>query len=369
MARSEPNVPAPPYAARRRRLVAALRTARVPALLVSNPANVTYLTGFESSNAFLLCTPTAAALITDFRYETAARTLAADQQLELLIAKDGLGRAVATFCRQHHIRTLAFEDDHLTVARYETLRRHVPNVRWRPARPWIMAARLVKDEGELATMRLAVRIAEQAFATIRDHEWIGLTEREAADLLEERLRAAARKWGAHAEPAFPFIVATGPNAAIPHHRPGATLIREGQILLVDWGARVTGYCSDMTRTLFLGTPDAQFKKVYSIVLKAQLAAIRTLKPGVTLKHVDAAARSIIAAAGHAAHFGHATGHRIGLEVHEGLKLAKNNPERARAGMITTIEPGIYLPGWGGVRIEDMVLVTPRGHEVLTALPK
>lgn len=368
MAPSAPDT-AKVYARRRTRVLRAMQAARVPALLVTNPVNVTYLTGFHSSNAALLLTPHATALITDFRYETAARALTTAQHLELLIAKDGMGKAIASWCQQQRVRSLAFEDDHLTVARFEVLKRRAPRVHWRPARPWIMAERLVKDEGELDTMRLAITVAEKGFATIRDHEWIGLTEIEAADLLADRVRAAARKLGVHAEPSFPFIVAAGPNAAIPHHYPGSTVIREGQMLIVDWGARVHDYCSDMTRTLFLGTPDPTFKKIYATVLKAQLAAIRTLRPGVTFKRVDAAARDIITAAGHGAHFGHATGHRIGLEVHEGIKLARNNPERARAGMVTTIEPGIYIPGWGGVRIEDMVLVTPRGHEVLTSLPK
>lgn len=357
------------FAHRRRRVLRAMQAARVPALLVSNPVNVAYLTGFHSSNGFLLLAPGACALITDFRYETAARTLAAAQHMDVLIAKDRIGKSVAAWCKQHRIPSLAFEDDHLTVARFHALQRAVPRVKWRPAQPWIMAQRLVKDADELACMRMAITVAEKGFATIRDHEWIGLTEREAAELLEERVKAAARKHGVHAEPSFPYIVAAGPNAALPHHHPGDTVIREDQMLTIDWGARVDHYCSDMTRTLFLGTPDAQFKKIYGLVLKAQLAAIRAVKPGVTFKQIDAAARDIITAAGYGDNFRHATGHRIGMDVHEGMKLAKGNVERARVGMVTTIEPGIYIPGWGGVRIEDMVVVTPRGREVMTSLPK
>jgi len=354
---------------RRSRVLRAMQAARVPAMLVSNPVNVAYLTGFHSSNGFLLLAPGGCALITDFRYETAARALAAQQNMQTFIAKDGIGKAVAAWCRQCRITKLAFEHDHLTVARFLEFQKAAPRLTWLHAPPWIMAERLVKDDDELACMRTAIAVAEKGFATIRDHEWIGLTEREAAELLEDRIKAAARKLGVHAQPSFPFIVAAGANAAIPHHHPGDTVIHEDQMLTIDWGARVDNYCSDMTRTLFLGTPDAHFKKIYSIVLKAQLAAIRAVKPGVTFKQIDAAARDIITAAGYGKNFGHATGHRIGMDVHEGMKLAKGNVERARTGMVTTIEPGIYIPGWGGVRIEDMVVVTPRGREVLTSLPK
>ena len=354
---------------RRSRVVRAMQAARIPAMLVSNPVNVEYLTGFQSSNGYLVLAPGASTLITDFRYETAAYAIAAAQHLEVIISNDGIGRAVAACCRRNRIRTLAYEADHLTVAAFKAFERAAPLTRWLPAQPWIMAARLVKDDDELACMRTAIAVAEKGFATIRDHEWIGLSEREAAELLEERVKTAARKCGVHAQPSFPYIVAAGPNAALPHHHPGDTVIHEDQMLTIDWGARVDSYCSDMTRTLFLGTPDAQFKKIYGIVLKAQLAAIRAVKRGATFKRIDAAARDIITAAGYGKNFGHATGHRIGMQVHEGMKLAKGNVERARIGMVTTIEPGIYIPGWGGVRIEDMVAVTARGHTVLTSLPK
>ncbi len=342
---------------------------RAQALLVSDPVNVRYLTGFESSNAFLLIATEGAALFTDFRYRDAAEELARRQGLETVIITKGLARAVAGWCRAHGIRRAAFEDHHLTVASFRLLRTKARGIAWLPAAVPVASIRAVKDAAELRAIRRAVTVAEDAFRSIPPRAWVGLTELEAAEMLEERMRAAARRHGWHADRAFSSIVAAGANASMPHHTPSAARIRAGTLLKIDWGARVDGYCSDITRTLYLGRPDRRFKSIYATVLEAQRAAIKAVKPGVRLKDVDAAARTVIARAGHGECFGHGTGHGIGMQVHEGIAVNARSGDEAKPGMVFTIEPGIYVPGWGGIRVEDMVVVTRTGVRVLTRLAK
>ena len=357
------------FSARRTAVGRTLARSRAQAFLVSDPVNVLYLTGFESSNAFLLITADGTALFTDFRYKDAVKELARRQGLDAVIITDGLARAVSAWCRMHSVRRVAFEDQHLTVAFFSRLRKKARTIAWLPAAVSVASIRAVKDAAELRAMRKAVIVAEEAFRSTPPRTWIGLTEIEAAELLEGRMHVAARRHGWHAERSFDTIVAAGANASAPHHKPAETRIRTGMLLKVDWGAKVDGYCSDITRTLFLGRPDREFRSVYATVLEAQRAAIRAVKPGVKLKDVDAAARAIITSAGHGEHFGHGTGHGIGMQVHEGVAANAKSKDVAKSGMVFTVEPGIYIPGWGGIRVEDMVMVTRTGVRVLTCLPK
>ncbi|MCX7004237.1 MAG: Xaa-Pro peptidase family protein [bacterium] len=357
------------YAERRANVVRQMRAQKVHALLVSNPTNVYYLTGFKSSNASLVMTGSDAALLTDFRYEAMLRAHVATQRLTPIIMEDGLAKALGAYCQQHRIRTLAYEADYLTVSLLQTLQRKAGRLAWTPAKNWIGPVRDCKEPAELAEMRRAITIAQQAFLAIKPGQWIGLTELAAAELLEGKMREIGRASGLHAERSFDSIVACGAHAAEPHHHCDETVIPRATMLKIDWGVRVNDYCSDLTRTLFLGTPTQEFRDIYAIVLRAQRAAIAAVRPGVPLCEVDAAARAVITKAGFGDKFGHNTGHGIGLQVHEGSGPQKRSTAMAKPGMVITIEPGIYLPEWGGVRIEDMVLVTDTGRRVLTSVPK
>ena len=353
---------------RRARVLELMRPTGDQALFVSDPINVLYLTGFESTNAYVVLTRRETAVFTDGRYEAALRPYAARQKLVSVILRGALGEALAAYCHDAGIRTLAFEADHLTVAGYERLRRRCRRLRWQPADNWIGAVRDCKEPGELAQMRLAIAVAQDAFRSLRPARLAGMSERAIAALLEERIRTIARARGLYAEPSFNFIVACGPNAAVPHHHSGETIVRPPTILKIDWGARINHYCSDLTRTLFLGRPTARFREIYNVVKRAHLAAIAAVRPGVPLCDVDHAARRVITDAGFGDAFSHNTGHGVGMQIHEGDGPQMKSTVTARLGMVITIEPGIYLPGWGGIRLENMVLVTARGRRVLTTLP-
>jgi Xaa-Pro aminopeptidase len=225
--------------------------------------------------------------------------------------------------------------------------------------------REIKDAHELASLRKAVRQAQRGFAVMRASLKGDMTELEFAHDLEHAMRG----FGARAA-GFDPIVAVGPRAALPHANPTSARISEADLLLIDWGAMSQdGYRSDLTRVLVTGRISSKLRKIYEVVLKAQLRGIAAIRPGVTGKQVDAAARSVIEKAGYGKQFGHGLGHGIGLDIHEGTRLSPVSKDVLKPGMVITVEPGIYIPGWGGVRIEDDILVTRDGHEVLTSVPK
>ena len=357
------------YTRRCKEVIRSIKKAGIQALLVSNPVNVFYLTGFKSSNVFLMLTGDEVTVFTDFRYEQAAKKLCEDQKLNCIILKKGFAYALKNYCLKNNVKQIAFEDDNLIVATYNSLKKTVAKVKWIPAKTWINNVRKIKEPAEIDVIKKAIFVAEKGFLAIKPKQWIGLTEIDAAELLEEKIKSMAKKAGLHAVVSFDFIVAAGANATVPHHAPDKTVIKKGDMLKIDWGAKVDDYCSDMTRTLFLGEPTARFKKIYKIVLQANRAAIKAVRPGVTFKTIDTAARNIIKKAGFGDNFGHGTGHGVGLEVHEKPVVSQLSKERVSSGMIFSVEPGIYIPGWGGIRIEDMVLATPKGGKVLTSLPK
>jgi Xaa-Pro aminopeptidase len=225
--------------------------------------------------------------------------------------------------------------------------------------------RKVKDDHEIDLIRKAVALAEEAFEAVRPEVKVGLTENYLAGLMVFELRSRGAM-----DASFPVIVAAGANSSLPHYRPGEALVQHDQPLLFDWGAVYRGYCSDLTRTLLIGKVSEKMKKIYNVVLEAQAAAIRFLRPGVTTMQADRVARDVIERAGFGKNFGHGLGHGLGREVHEGPAMRKTGgDEELRPGMIVTAEPGIYLPGEGGVRIEDDVLITHSGCEVLSSLEK
>ncbi|HET7079765.1 MAG TPA: aminopeptidase P family protein [Chloroflexia bacterium] len=355
---------------RRATLLAALAAQNLDAFLVTHPHNRRYLSGFTGEDmppldtaGVLLVTPYEAILLTDSRFDIQA----ADEFAGGTVRVRGprLIESLAEQIRGLGVHRIGFEAQHLLYSHYEDLHKALPEVELVPTRGLIDKQRTVKDEAELALLRHAVAISDQAFDEVSAQIQPGMTEKQVARLIEARMI----ELGAEG-PAFSTIVASGPNAAMPHAIPGDRAIQAGEPIVIDMGARYHGYNSDMTRTIVLGEPDARFKEIYNIVLRAHLDSEVAARSGVSGVAVDAAARDVIKAAGYGDNFGHGTGHGIGLEVHEGPRAAAaSTDESLDAGVVISIEPGIYLPGWGGVRIEDLVLLGPDGAEVLTQARK
>lgn len=335
----------------------------VESVLVGSSANRRWLSGFAGSAGWLLITRQKAWLGTDFRYwEQASHQAPA---FELARFKGRSDEALAQFIREEALSPVGIEAEHLTVSGYDKLQK-IEGITWTKLGQSVESLREVKSAEELAAIRAAAAIADLAMARVNDLVQPGMTERELAWELEKIMRQA----GADAL-AFPIIVASGPNGALAHHRPGDRRLQTGDAIVVDMGAALDGYMSDLTRTFHLGgQPDEQFWHVYNLVLQAQTAALEKAGPGMTGKEVDALARDVIAAAGHGDEFGHSLGHGVGLEVHEGPRFSYlADEEKMPAGAVVTVEPGIYQPGWGGVRIEDLILLTETGVELLSHCPK
>jgi len=340
------------------RLRQALREQGLDALLVTRPENQRYLSGFTGGDGALLITQSHALLITDFRYYEQVAEEAPDWQLVKLDGK--LPSILRPLFKEHQVRSLAFESTYVSFAQYQEWKRATRGVKWVPAKDVVESLRLVKDKDELVQMRKAIAISDAACDHIREFIEIGMTEKQVAWELESYMRTHGAE-----NLAFPLIVGSGPNGAKPHAVLQERPIRKGEPIVLDLGARVNGYNSDLTRTICLGKPGQKLQEIYDIVLRAQLAAEEGAKPGMKGQEVDALARQVIRDAGHAEQFGHGLGHGVGLAVHEGPSAGQNAAITLETGMVCTIEPGIYLPGWGGVRIEDIVLFTATGVEVLS----
>ncbi len=338
---------------------------KVDVLLVVSEPNVRYLTGFTGEASVLLVTQDRSLLVSDGRF---TNQLAQEcPELELHIRPvgqplfEGLGEVVDKF-GAHRV---GFDPSELSIAQFDTLKDKAKTVEWIAVGGKVQALRAVKDRTEIEAIRQAIGQAERAFGMLRASWNEGDSEKFLADSLEAYLR----RCGASAA-AFAPIVAVGPRAALPHARPTAEAkIGDADFLLVDWGASAGPYKSDLTRVLVTGKVTPKFEKVYRTVLQAQEAGIAALKPGAKAGDVDAAARSVIEEAGFGRYFTHGLGHGFGLEIHENPFFRRSNEATLKAGMVVTIEPGIYLPDWGGVRIEDDILITPDGPEVLSAVPK
>ncbi|MER3400040.1 MAG: Xaa-Pro dipeptidase [Thermoflexus sp.] len=341
----------------RRRMV----EANLDALFITALPNVRYLSGFTGSAAVLCLTRQGAWILTDFRYWEQAARQAPDFTLYRLQNRR-FSQILPEFWKEiGSPRRVGFESAHVTVDQWLTWKEAVPEVEWVPVKDWVEALRAVKDAEELARIREAARVADATMAYLRRRLRPGMTEREAAWLAEQYLRTHGGE-----DVAFDIIVASGPNGAMAHHRPGDRRLRAGEPIVVDLGARVDGYHSDLTRTFVLGRMPRRFREVYAVVLRAQEAALRGMRAGMTGKEIDALARSVIEAAGYGEAFGHGLGHGIGLEIHEKPAAGPIAEDPVPAGAVLTVEPGIYLSGWGGVRIEDMVVVGEEGvREILT----
>ncbi|WP_435018782.1 M24 family metallopeptidase [Tundrisphaera sp. TA3] len=331
------------------------------ALVVSSETNVRYLTGFRGEQTALLVTPERALMISDAKYTA---QLAADcPELEAHIRPigqsvfGGIGEVVSGF-GAHRV---GFEPASTTVAQFEVLKARGGPAEWIPYGGRVEALRAIKDAGEIEEIRRAIDQAERAFLLLREGLRVEDSEKDAADSLEAHLRRCGASYAS-----FAPIVAVGAHAALPHAKPRPEArIGDADFTLVDWGASHGPYKSDLTRMVVTGKVTPKFERVYRTVLAAQERAIAALRPGVTAGEVDRVARSTIEEAGFGPFFTHGLGHGVGMEIHEDPFFRRDNPLLLRAGMVVTIEPGVYLPDWGGVRIEDDVLITPDGTEILT----
>ena len=346
------------------RVAEALEGREADMLLVTDLINVRWLTGFTGSNAAAVVGRAGSRrFVTDFRYLTQSAD-EVDPAWEREIAVDLLAGVVKGLPGSGDLR-LAFDDAHMSVKNHGRLAGMLrAGIELVPAGGAIEALRAVKDADELEAIRAAARLADDALTEVLGRGLVGRTERDVALDLEFTMR----RMGAQAA-SFPPIVAAGEHGALPHASPRDVAIPAGTLVVVDWGAQLDGYASDCTRTYATGDIDPRDGQVYELVLEAQEAALEAVLPGPTGREVDAVARAIIDAAGHAEHFGHGLGHGVGLDVHEGPRLSKQGDAALAAGMVVTVEPGVYVPGAVGVRIEDLVIVTDDGAEVVSSLPK
>ncbi len=340
-----------------------LTAAGVDALLVTNARDIRYLTGFVGDDSWAVVRRRAGKLhvLSDFRFAEQLEREAG--HVTAVMRKRSRAEELKKLAGRLRIEKLGVQPGYVTLAERKALARHLGARRLVTFDDGLIQQRSVKDAGEVAKIRRALRIQERAFVETLAFIEPGMREREVAAYLEFRMRVG----GAEAR-SFPTIVAADANASLPHAVPGQARLRKGGIVLIDWGARYEGYCSDLTRVVALGRMKAKLREVYEVVLEAQRAGIEAVAPGRPMKEVDAAARRVIERAGYGRQFGHSLGHGIGMDIHEMPSLSPRSVGRLEPGQVVTVEPGIYLPGVGGVRIEDDVLVTARGGRVLSGLP-
>lgn len=352
------------YADRRRRLLKQLKSKSIPAVLVTNETNVSYLTGFSGDSTYLFLSPSESLLISDARYEEQLQDECPDLKAEIRGTGTKMSEAVGQVLTAAKATKVGLEASSVTLEFASTIREKIPTVEFVGTSGLVESLREIKDRYEVEAIRKAIDCAQRAFGVLRATLRPELTEKQVADNLEFQIRTFGGTCGS-----FPSIIGVGPRAALPHGRPSDKRVEESEFVLVDWGARVGGYVSDLTRVLVTGRIPPKLERLYRVVLTAQLSAIEAIRPGAIMKDVDAAARSVITKAGYGKQFGHSLGHGIGRDVHESPRLAVDQERPLQPGMVVTVEPGIYLPGWGGIRIEDDVLVTRDGHEVLSSVPK
>jgi Xaa-Pro aminopeptidase len=352
------------FAIRRERLRKRLRDNQIQAMLVTDVTNVTYLTGFTGDDSLLLVDLAGERLLTDFRFTQQLEEECPQLPLEVRPTGVLLNEFLGEVLGKLNFESLAIEADTITLAQFEQIRKALPRLKLSSTSGLIEELRTIKDPEEIVAIRGAIRVAEQAFETVRGMLRPQMTEKEVADELEYRIRQAGGVCSS-----FPAIVGVGERGALPHGRPGAKKIGESEFVLIDWGARASWYISDLTRVLITGKPNQLLEERYNAVLEANRRGIAAIRAGAVQQEVDAAARDYLTERGYGEQFGHSLGHGIGLDVHEMPRLARKQENKLQANMVVTVEPGIYIPGWGGIRIEDDVLVTETGHEVLTSLPK
>ena len=337
------------------------------AILISSPENRRYMSGFTGSAGWLLISRDDATLATDFRYVEQAGKQAPDFRIHR--TAPGLGW-FPEWTAEHNVKRIGFESDDVTISLHNAFRKAADESETTnhpeliPTSGIVEQLRVYKDADELALLAKAIEIADEAIDEVAPRIEPGITEEGVAWELEKAMRERGAEMIS-----FDTIVGAGANGALPHHRADDTVIKPNDAIVIDMGAKYEGYCSDLTRTIFVGEPDAKFRRIYDIVLQAQLAAEERVRAGMTGEEADAIARDIIAEAGHGDDFGHSLGHGVGLAVHEFPRLGPRADDTLQDGMVFTIEPGIYLPGWGGVRIEDIVVMENGRARVISKAKK
>ncbi len=345
------------------RLTGSVDRAGIDLLLVSELVNVRYLTGYSGSNGLALIGPQIRSFVTDFRYVQQAAA-EVDSSFERLRAPQDLVEALSELLPEGPLR-LGFDDRHTSVYDHRRLRELLgERVELVAAGGLVERLRAVKEPGEIEQIAAATELADSAFRSLVEGGLVGRTERELALALEQEMR----RLGAQS-PSFDSIVAAGPHGALPHAQPRDRAGARGELVVIDWGARLEGYCSDCTRTVATGEPGEQARTAYELVRAAQLAGVQAVRAGAAGREVDAQARAVIAAGGEAEHFGHGLGHGVGLEIHEAPRLSQRSEDELVAGNVVTVEPGVYVPGQFGVRIEDLLVVQDDGARILTSVGK
>lgn len=328
--------------------------------LVSNPVNRRYLTGFTGSTGILWITPNSQAILTDSRY--LEQVIVQCPGWEPILTENPPA-TMGTLIKNQAVRKIIFEKDHATVSQWEEWQRLLPAA-FHGTSGWVQDLRMIKTREELASIRQAAKYADQAFSEVLPRIRAGISERDLALSLELCMRQAGASGVS-----FSPIVASGPRSAMPHAKPTDRVLRDGDLVILDFGCVVNGYCSDMTRTVVIGKPKQRHLWIYDLVHEAQRAALAAIAPGKTCNEIDAIPRGIITDTGYGEYFGHPLGHGVGLEIHESPRLSTTDHTVLKPGMVVTVEPGVYLPGFGGVRIEDLVVVTEKGYEILSRTPK
>ena len=352
-------------ATRRHKLVQSLRKAGLSALLVTNPKNVTYLTGFTGEDSYLIIGPEVLCIFSDSRFETQLKNECPSIPAEIRTSRTTMIEFLVREFPNFGLTHLGIEASSMTVAVRDALAEMLTKIELVSQTGLVEDLRQIKDPDEIDELRLAVRQAESGYGLMKSLLIPEMTEREAAHELEHGMR----RFGA-LKAAFEPIIAVGDRSALPHYRAGLRRFDESTFTLCDWGAvSPKGYHSDLTRVWATGKVPPKLHRIYEVVLNAQQAAIAAIRPGMKCQDVDGVARKVIEQAGYSKYFGHGLGHGIGLDIHEGPRLSPISTDELKPGMVVTVEPGIYLPGFGGVRIEDDVLVTRDGYEVLTSIPR
>lgn len=337
-------------------------------ILLSDLANIGFVSGFFTEDSYILISGQGKVFITDSRYNEVIEKKCPGWQVVCVSPQKHLADFVAEFCEKWEIKTLGFEEDKITQGLFSqlnaSLTQHLSVIEMKPAGDIVKKLRMIKRPYELDCIRRAARAADDAYLHVLKLMKPGVREYEIAAEIQYQLK----KSGMDGE-SFPSIVAAGAHSSRPHAIPGEYKMQIGDFVTIDMGAKYRGYCSDMTRTVVIGAADIKQKEVYDVVLASQKKAVAAVKPGLRCCDLDAVAREYIAACGYGENFLHSLGHGVGLDIHEMPTISKNCDIVLEPGMVITIEPGVYLPGWGGVRIEDTVIVTEDGCEVITKIPK
>lgn len=341
-----------------KRLISSLPLDTDSGIIISKPSNIFYLSGY-TGEGLLAIVRDAGAIVTDFRYVEQAQQQAPGFEVLSIDNEKNHARLVADFLHAHGIQEALYEDDQFTVKAAQQLKEALQGIRLAPLNQAPEALRQVKDEQEVSLIEKACAISSQAYEWLLGEIGQGMTETQVRLKLEFRLL----ELGADAL-AFNCIVASGPNGSLPHAVPGSRKLQQGDLVTLDFGAKYRGYCADMTRTIAIGQPSDQMRRVFDLVLATQIASQDALAPGKVCRDVDAIARKMIGDAGHAEHFGHGLGHAVGIDIHEDPRLSPKCDEVIKPGHVLTVEPGVYLPGIGGVRIENTCLVTQTGARSL-----